>query len=116
MTYKVFTPLWDDAYYKEIKVWNRNSTSISSINTFGSPINNEITMNIISHHPLTLNTIQPGKIKSTVNFTTNEVDLIIGYNLDRKYDNSQQINWVTNFDITLPDKYIKSINVSCYTD
>ena len=59
MTYKVFTPIWDDAYYKDIKVWNRNATSISSINTFGSPINNEITMNIISYHPLSVDSIKP---------------------------------------------------------
>jgi hypothetical protein len=40
VTYKVFTPYWDDVYYKDIKVWNRNSTAISSINSFGSPLNN----------------------------------------------------------------------------
>ena len=116
MTYKVFTPLWDDVYYKDIKVWNRNSTSISSINTFGSPINNEITMNIISYHPLTFDSILPGKVKSLVTFMEEDVDLITGYNLDREYDNSQQVNWITDFDITLPDKYINSINVDCYTD
>ena len=116
MTYKVFTPIWDDVYYKDIKVWNRNSTSISSINTFGSPINNEITMNIISYHPLTLDTVEHGKIKSLVTFMGNDVDLITGYNLEREYDNSQQTNWITDFDITLPNKYIESINVDCYTD
>ena len=116
MTYKVFAPLWDDVYYKDIKVWNRNATSISSINTFGSPINNEITMNIISYHPLTIDSIKPGKIKSLVTFMEKEVDLITGYNLEKSYDDSQQINWITDFDITLPNKYIASINVSCYTD
>ena len=116
MTYKVFTPVWDDVYYKDIKVWNRNSTSISSINTFGSPINNEITMNIISYHPLTLDTIEHGKVKSLVTFMEKDVDLITGYNLERPYDNSQQTNWITDFDITLPNKYIESINVDCYTD
>ena len=116
LTYKVFSPIWDDVYYRDIKVWNRNSTSISSINTFGSPINNEITMNIISYHPLSIDTIQHGKVKSLVTFMENDVDLITDYNLDKKYDNSQQINWITDFDITLPNKYINSINVDCYTD
>ena len=116
MSYKVFTPIWDDIYYKDIKVWNRNATSISSINTFGSQINDKITMNIISYHPLTIDTIEKGKIKSLVQFMGQDVDLITGYNLDLQYDNSQQINWITDFDITLPDKYISSINVSSYTD
>ena len=116
ITYKVFTPLWDEVYYKDIKVWNRNATSISSINTFGSPINNEITMNIISYHPLTFDSIGYGKIKSLVQFMEKDVDLISGYNTERVYDNSQQINWITDFDITLPDKYINSINVDCYID
>ena len=40
VTYKVYTPYWDDVYYKNIIVWNRNSTDISSINTFGSSLNN----------------------------------------------------------------------------
>ena len=102
ITYKVFTPYWDDVYYKDIKVWNRNSTSISSINTFGSPLNNEITMNIISYHPLTINTITYGTVKSLVKFMNKDVDLITGYNTEREYDKSQQINWITDFDITLP--------------
>ena len=116
MTYKVFAPLWDDAYYKDIKVWNRNATSISSINTFGSPLNNEITMNIISYHSLNVDSIKPGIVKSLVTFMGSDVDFKVGYNLEKPYDNSQQINWVTDFDITLPDKYIDSLNVSCYTD
>ena len=119
VTYKVFTPYWDDAYYKDIKVWNRNSTDISSINSFGSPLNNEITMNIISYHPLTIDTIKPGIVKSLVKFMGKEdkdVDFISTYNTEREYDNSQQINWVTGYDITLPDKYIYSLDVSSYTD
>ena len=115
-TYRVVTPTWDDAYYKDIKVWNRNATSISSINTFGSPLNNEITMNIISYHPLTIDSIQPGKIKSLVTFMNSTVDLVTEYNLEKAYDNSQQINWVTDFEITLPDNYILSINTSSYLD
>ena len=119
VTYKVFTPYWDDAYYKDIKVWNRNSTDISSINSFGSPLNNEITLNIISYHPLTIDTIKPGIVKSLVKFMGKEdkdVDFISTYNTEREYDNSQQINWVTGYDITLPDKYIYSLDVSSYTD
>ena len=116
VTYKVFTPYWDDVYYKDIKVWNRNSTAISSINSFGSPLNNEITMNIISYHPLTIDTIQPGLVKSLVNFMDKDVDFITSYNTERVYDKSQQINWVTDYDITFPDKYIFSLDVSSYTD
>ena len=116
VTYKVFAPYWDDVYYKNIKVWNRNSTAISSISSFGSPLNNEITMNIISYHPLTIDTIQPGLVKSLVNFMNKDVDLISSYNTEKVYDNSQQLNWVTGYDITLPDKYIYSLDVSSYTD
>ena len=116
ITYKVFTPYWDDVYYKDIKVWNRNATDISSINSFGSPLNNEITMNIISYHPFTIDTIKPGIIKSLVTFMNKDVDFISRYNTERVYDNSQQINWVTGYDITFPDKYISSLNVSSYTD
>ena len=105
-----FYPFWDDAYYKDIKVWNKNATSISSINTFGTDLNKEITMNIISYYSLTLDTISPGKIKSLVNNMDKEIDFITEYNLDKKYDNSQQINWVTDFDLTLPDNYVYSIN------
>jgi len=115
-TYKVFTPYWDDVYYKDIKVWNRNSTDISSINTFGSPLNNEITMNIITYHPFTIDTIKPGLVKSLVTFMGKDIDFISNYNTKLTYDNSQQINWVTDFDITSPDKYINSIDVSSYTD
>ena len=46
----------------------------------------------------------------------NNTDLIVEYNLERSYDNSQQINWITDFDITLPDNYIYKINTSSYTD
>ena len=116
VTYKVFTPYWDDVYYKDIKVWNRNATDISSINSFGSPLNNEITMNIISYHPFTIDTIKPGIIKSLVTFMNNSIDFISRFNTERVYDNSSQINWVTNYDITFPDKYIHSLNVSSYTD
>ena len=116
VTYKVFTPYWDDVYYKDIKVWNRNATDISSINSFGSPINNEITMNIISYHPFTIDTIKPGFVKSLVTFMNNSVDFISRYNTERVYDNSQQINWVTDYDITLPNNYIYSLDVSSYTD
>ena len=116
VTYKVFTPYWDDVYYKDIKVWNRNSTAISSINSYGSPLNNEVTMNIITYHPLTIDTIKPGLVKSLVTFMGKEVDLISKFNTEVVYDSSQQLNWVTGFDITLPDKYINSIDVSAYTD
>ena len=75
-------------------VWNGNNTSISSINTFGSQLNNEITMNIISYHSLKIDTIKNGKIKSLVNFMEKDIDFIIQYNLDKFYDNSQQINWI----------------------
>ena len=116
VTYKVFTPYWDDVYYKNIIVWNRNSTDISSINSFGSPLNNEITMNIISYHPLSIDTIKPGYIKSLVTFMDKDVSFIVKYNTEIVYDNSQQINWVTGYDITLPDKYIGNLDVSSYTD
>ena len=116
VTYKVFTPYWDDVYYKNIIVWNRNSTDISSINSFGSPLNNEITMNIISYHPLSIDTIKPGYIKSLVTFMDKDVSFIVKYNTEIVYDNSQQINWVTGYDITLPDKYIANLDVSSYTD
>ena len=66
-------------------------------------------MNIISYYPFTIDTIQPGKIKSLVSFMGNNTDLIFEYNLERSYDNSQQINWITDFDITLPDNYIYKI-------
>ena len=116
VTYKVFTPYWDDVYYKNIKVWNRNSTAISSINTFGSPINKEVTMNIISYHPLTIDTIKSGLVKSLVTFMNKDVDFVLNYNNKNSYDNSQQINWVTGYDITLPNKYIYEINNAAYTD
>ena len=115
-TYRIVTPIWDEVYYRNIKVWNRNATSISSINTFGSPVNNEITMNIISYYPLTIDSIKPGKIKSLVTFMEKSMDLTIEYNLEKPYDNSQQINWITDFDITFPDNYIVSINVSSYNN
>ena len=116
ITYKVYNPYWDDAYYKDIKVWNRNSSDLSSINTFGSPLNNKITMNIISYHPLTVDTIKNGYIQSLVTFMEKNVDFIFKYNLDKVGDNSTQINWVTDYDITFPDKYIYDIDVSKYTD
>ena len=116
ITYKVYNPYWDDVYYKEIKVWNRNSTDLSSINTFGSPINNKITMNIISYYPFTIDTIKEGYIQSLVAFMGKNVDFIFKYNLDKVGDNTQQINWVTDYDITLPNKYIYEIDVSLYTD
>ena len=116
MTYRIITPIWDEVYYRHIKLWNRNATSISSINTFGSPVNNEITMNVISYYPLTIDTIQPGRIKSLVTFMGNNTDLVVEYNLERPYDNSQQINWITDFDITLPNNYIYNINTQSYTD
>ena len=116
VTYKVFTPYWDDVYYKDIKVWNRNSTDISSINSFGSPLNKEITMNIISYHPLTLDTIKHGYIESLVKFNNKTMDFISSYNTERVYDNSQQINWVTGYDITFPNKYIYNLDLSPYTD
>jgi hypothetical protein len=40
----------------------------------------------------------------------------LGYNLEKPYDNSQQINLLTDFDIIFPDKYIDILNFSCYED
>ena len=116
ITYKFYNPYWDDVYYKEIKVWNRNSTDLSSINTFGSSINNKITMNVISYYPLKIDTIKNGYIQSLVAFMGEKVDFIFKYNKDKVGDNSQQINWVTSYDVTYPDKYIYEIDVSSYTD
>jgi len=41
---------------------------------------------------------------------------LLGYNLEKPYDNSQQINLLTDFDIIFPDKYIDILNFSCYAD
>ena len=40
---------------------------------------------------------------------------MLGYNLEKPYDNSQQINLLTDFDIIFPDKYIDILNFFCYS-
>ncbi len=115
-SYKIFAPIWDDVYIKDIKVWNRNTTSFTSINSFGSSLNKEITSNIVSYHPFTFDTIKPGKVESLVNYFGNSIDFLIRYNTENVYDQSAQENWVSGFDITMTKKYINSIDVSTYTN
>ena len=113
--YKVYQNIiWEDAFYKKITVWNAESTGISSINTFGTPLNNELTMNIVAYYPFSIDTIGIGKITSNLLYNGNNVDFNFIYNTENEYDHSTQINWVNNFDITLPNKYIISIDNSNY--
>ena len=119
--YKIFKDIiWEDAFYKQIIVWNRDSTNIASINTFGTPLNNDITMNIVAYYPFTIDTIISGYIKSRVTYRNVNLDFEFKYNTENQYDHSQQVNWVNNFDITISssttsDNYIESIDNSYYT-
>ena len=100
--YKIFKDIiWEDAFYKQIIVWNRDSTNIASINTFGTPLNNDITMNIVAYYPFTIDTIISGYIKSRVTYRNVNLDFEFKYNTENQYDHSQQVNWVNNFDITI---------------
>ena len=118
--YKIFQDIiWEDAYYKDIIVWNRDSTNIASINSFGTPLNNDITMNIVAYYPFTVNTLNLGKIKSMVTYKGVNLDFEFKYNTEIQYDHSAQVNWVNNFDITISDSttsdnYIVSIDNSNY--
>ena len=113
--YKVYQDIiWEDAYYKQISVWNAESTGINSINTFGTPLNNELTMNVIAYYPFNVESIKNGRIESLLLYNGNNVDFTFVYNTEVEYDHSSQINWVNNFDVTVPNKYISSIDNSGY--
>ena len=115
--YTVYQPEWEDAMYKNIIVWNRKSTSIISINTFGTEINKELTMNIISYHTFNYNTISTKYVKSLLEYNNKYFNFVIKYNTENEYDHSQKINWINNnYDITLPNNYIYSINNEGYND
>ena len=120
--YKIYQDIiWEDAYYKDIIVWNRDSTNIASINSFGTPLNNDITMNIVAYYPFTVNTLNLGKIKSMVTYKGVNLDFEFKYNTEIQYDHSAQVNWVNNFDITISssttsDNYIRSIDNRGYVN
>ena len=111
--YKAYHGLiWEDAFYKEIIIWNQESTGISSINNFNS--NSHLTTNIIAYYPFSVDTIKNKKIESKILYKGNTLDFIFLYNNEIEYDHSAQINWVNNFDITIENKYIQSIDNSNY--
>ena len=111
--YKLYPNLiWEDAFYKQISIWNAESTVISTINNFNS--NSQLTTNIIAYYPFSVDTIKNGKIESKILYKGNNLDFIFLYNNEIEYDHSSQINWVNNFDITLENKYIQSIDNSNY--
>ena len=115
--YKVYENIiWEDAYYRDISVWNADSTGISSINSFRTELNNLLTTNIIAYYPFTVDTIKLGKILSKVKYKNNDVDFEFRYNTEIQYDHTAQVNWVNNFDITIPNEYIVSIDNSYYYD
>ena len=105
---------WEDAFYKEIIIWNGESTGLSSINHFDS--NSHFTTNIIAYYPFSVDTIKNGKIESKILYEDYNLDFIFIYNTENEYDHSSKINWVNNFDITLENKYIQSIDNSNYTN
>ncbi len=115
--YTVYQPEWEDAMYKNIIVWNRKSTSIISINTFGTEINKELTMNIISYHTFNYDTISTKYVKSKLKYNEKDFNFVIKYNTENEYDHSQKINWINeNYDITKPNNFITSINNAGYND
>ena len=111
-SYKIYEPLWEDAYYRDITVWNWNTTNIPSITSFNSNKQKDLTMNIISYHPLTLNSIHLSSLLSLTTYKTKRVNFEAKMNTQNEYDKSQCVNWFTNFDMTYPNYSYDSIRTS----
>ena len=90
--------MWGSAYYRNIRVWDKRSSSIFTIQDYNNGLYSEIPKSLILYYPLTIKYMDNNVIKETISGIDNIIVTHQQSNNFQSDDNVINYNYETNLD------------------